>query len=790
MRIPDTTEFNRYIKVPRGLTAAILGLALLVSGLCGAAPVDSNAIGRTVQDTHAPRWPEPVKAPKGAPNVLVILTDDTGFGVTSPFGGPVPTDAFAALAEQGVRYTRFNTTALCSPTRASLLTGRNPHNVNMGNVTNLPTGYDGYTTVIPKSAGTIAQILEERGYNTAMFGKSHLTPEWEMSPAGPYDRWPTGLGFEYFYGFLSADTSMWAPSLVENTLPVEPPHDDPGYHFEKDIADRAIAWIQRQNAVAPDKPFFIYYAPGTAHTPHHAPKEWLERFRGRFDMGWDQVREESFERQKRLGVIPHDARLSPRPAALPAWDSLSTDQRRVYARLMEAFAASVAYADHQTGRVIEALRRTGEMDNTLVIYIQGDNGSSAEGGPNGLMYEQSMITGGKEDFTEFVRRIDDIGGPGLYNHFPAAWAWAMNSPFPWWKQIASQAGGVRNGMVISWPARIMDKGGFRTQYAHVSDIMPTILEATGIAMPDVLDGVSQQPVDGISLVYSFTDPKAASKRRTQVYEMMENFGIYHDGWAAGTLPGRAAWEASAAGSRRLDIGPDDRRWTLFHIDEDFTTANDLAASNPTKLQELQTLFWKEARTNHILPIHDFIQGTEGRPSMAAGRREFVYPDGITRINEDAAPPTIGRSFTISADIVVPEGGANGVLLTQGGRYGGFALYLKNGRPVFHYNAVGLNQYTVRADAVVPGGAHVVTARFDADEARPGTPGTLTLSVDGATVAAGRIGRTVAGWMSHTEGLDIGRDTITAVSPDYAVDASRFTGTLRQVTVTLDHRAGH
>ncbi|SLK03351.1 arylsulfatase [Novosphingobium mathurense] len=760
--------------------------AAIVPGVALAQAADPMAgkVGRTVSETHAPEWPSEPTAPKNAPNVLVIMTDDVGFGVTSTFGGPVPTPTFEALSRNGAKYTRFNTTALCSPTRASLLTGRLPQNVNMGNVTNLPTGFDGYTTVIPKSGGTIAQILKESGFNTAMFGKGHLTPDWEMSMAGPYDRWPVGLGFEYYYGFLSADTSMWNPSIVENTTPLEPPHNKPGYHFEADMADHAIDWIRKQHAVAPDKPFFIYYAPGLSHTPHHAPKEWIDKFAGQFDQGWDVLRQQIFERQKKIGIVPADAKISPRPDSMPAWSSLDAEHKKVYARLMEVFAATVAYSDYQTGRVIDELRRSGQLDNTMIVYIEGDNGSSAEGGLQGLAFEQSSITGRSESFGELARHYDDFGGPEVYNHFPAQWAWALNAPFPWWKQVASQAGGVRNGMVISWPGHITDSKTWRTQYAHVSDIMPTVLDAVGVKAPEVLDGVKQKPIDGISLKYSFTQPKAPSARRTQIYEMMENFGIYKDGWMAGTLPKRAAWEAGASGDRRLDIGPDQRVWTLFNLDRDFTTAVDLSKKNPAKLKELQNLFWEEASKNNILPIHDYSQGTEGRPTLGGNRKRFVYTPGLTRIHEDAAPHTIGRSFTIEADATIPEGGANGVIITQGGRFGGYAFYLKDGKPVFHYNAVGDDQFSVRSDVAVGAGEHKLTARFTADAPKPGTPGTLAILLDGKEIASGRIGRTVAGWMSHTEGLDIGRDTITPVDPDYTVADSAFSGTLSQVVVTI------
>lgn len=763
---------------------ASLPLVALCLATGAHAQVAAGQVGMTVEQSHAPAWPEQAKAPKGAPNVLVILTDDVGFGVTSAFGGPVPAAGFERLASEGLRYNRFNTTALCSPTRASLLTGRLPHNVNMGNVTNLPTGYDGYTTVIPKSAATIAQILKDGGYNTAMFGKNHLTPDWEMSAAGPYDRWPTGLGFEYFYGFLSADTSMWEPSIVENTRAVKADIAKPGYHFEADMADKAISWMREQHAAAPDKPFFMYYAPGLAHTPHHAPKEWIERFRGQFDMGWDRLRETIFVRQKRMGIIPANTRLSPRPASLPAWDSLDDRRKRVYARLMEVFAASVAYSDAQTARVIDEIRRSGEFDNTMVVYIQGDNGSSAEGGLGGLAFEQSAITGRTEAFEELADNLDAIGGPEMYNHFPAAWAWATNAPFPWWKQIASQAGGVRNGMVISWPRTITEKGGLRSQYAHVSDIMPTVLEAAGIAAPATFGGVGQKPVDGISLRYSFTAPGAPSARRTQIYEMMENFGIYHDGWMAGTLPKRAAWDAGAGRDRKLDIGPDQRDWTLFNLDRDFSTASDLSKSNPAKLKEMQDLFWQEARRNNVLPIHDYSQGTQGRPSLGRGRTRFSYPSGVTGLHEDAAPHLMGNSFTIDAKVDVAADGS-GVIVAQGGRFGGYSLYLRQGVPTFHYNAVGRDQFTVRGNAPLAPGRHVVSVRFQADRANPGTPGVATLLVDGQPIGSGRLGRTVAGWLSHTEGLDIGQDTITPVSSDYTVADSRFSGTIDTVDFSVN-----
>lgn len=743
-----------------------------------AAPAQNAAPARSA----AVSWPSTPQARKGAPNILVIITDDVGFAASSTYGGPVPTPTFDALARNGLRYNRFHTTALCSPTRASLLTGRNPHNVAMGNVTNIPTGYPGYTTVIPKSAGTVARILRDNGYNTAMFGKAHVTPEWEMSQAGPFDRWPTGLGFEYFYGFLSADTNQWAPTLVENTRPVEPPSNDPDYFFDKDIADKAIGWIKDQQAAAPDKPVMIYFAPGAAHGPLHAPKEWLARYRGKFDDGWDKARDEIFARQKAMGIIPADAKLTPRPASLPAWDTLNAKQKQLYARQMESFAAALSFADDQVGRVIEALRQTGELDNTMIVYIQGDNGSSAEGGLHGAAFEQSMINRSTEGFDYTFSRMDEIGGPKLYNLYPAAWGWALNTPFPFYKQVASQLGGVRNGMVISWPAGIKQAGGVRPQYSFVSDIMPTILDAAQVQPPATIDGERQQPLDGISLKYSFDDAGAPSRRRTQIFEMMENFGIYHDGWFAGVLPKRNPWEVySDIGG--TDLNPDQRTWQLFNLDKDYSQSDDLAKSDPRKLKQMQALFWDEAGKNNILPIH-FGTGSEGVPSLTGDRTRFTYPDGVTRIPESAAPRTIGRSFSISADILLPARPAQGVIVTQGGRFGGYSLYLANGKPVFHYNAVGANQYAIRAEEALPAGAHTLLVDFVIDKAAPGAGGMLTISADGKVVARGRIERTIPTWISHSEGLDIGRDTLTPINDDYSIEDSRFTGDLKQVVITL------
>jgi arylsulfatase A-like enzyme len=495
-----------------------------------------GTVGRTTAESAAPQWPKPVEAPKGAPNVLVILTDDVGFGASSTFGGPIPTPTLEMLARNGLRYNAFHTVGLCSPTRAALLTGRNHHDVAVGTTEEPVTGYEGYTGIIPKSAGTVAEILKQNGFNTALFGKWHLTPYWEMGQSGPFDHWPTGEGFEHFYGFLTAETDQYHPALWEGTKPIEAPHDDPTYMLDRDLADHAIAWIREQKSLAPDKPFFVYYAPGTTHSPHQAPKDWIAKFKGKFDQGWDKVREETLARQKAQGVVPANTQLTARPEFIPAWDSLSADQKAVYAHMMEVYAAALAYSDDQMGRVIEGIRKLGVLDNTLVIFMEGDNGASAEGGPQGQLNDVNFMNGVKEDFATVKQRMDELGSETTNNHYPVGWAHAMDTPFQYFKQIASHLGAVRNGMVMSWPARIKDKGGMRPQFHHVIDITPTILDATGVQAPSMLNGTPQKPFDGTSMVYTFDAANAPSMRRTQYFELVGNRGIYQDGWIAGTEP--------------------------------------------------------------------------------------------------------------------------------------------------------------------------------------------------------------------------------------------------------------
>jgi arylsulfatase len=742
-------------------------------------PPFKGHIGPTVQDSTLD-FPPQVKAPAGAPNILLIMTDDVGFGASSTFGGPIPTPSMDRLAKDGLRYTRFHTTALCSPTRAALLTGRNHHSNATGVIMELATGFPGYNSLMPRSNGTFAEVLRQNGYNTAWYGKNHNVPDWQSSQAGPFDLWPTGLGFEYFYGFLGGDTSQWAPALFENNKPIEPPHDDPNYFFEKDMADHAIARIRMLHAVAPDKPWVAYYAPGTAHAPHHAPKEWIAKFKGQFDMGWDKLREATLARQKALGIVSPNTQLTPRPKEIPAWDSLSADQKKLYAHMMEVYAAALSYCDTQMGRILDAITDMGELDNTLVIYIQGDNGASAEGTPQGLLNEMSIFNNIPEDFNQVLDHMDNLGGPTTFNHYPVGWAHAMDTPFQWTKQIASHFGGTRNGLVISWPARIKDKGGIRTQFSSVIDIYPTILEAVGVQSPSMLNGVPQKPVEGTSMVYTFDDAKAASKHRTQYFEMFANRAIYNDGWVAATTPPVLPWVMGQTPN------VNDYKWELYNVEDDFSEANDLAAQEPKKLRELQDLFWAEASKYNVLPLDNSrIERFDVslRPSLTQGRTEFTYYPGMVRIPEGSAPDFKNKSYRITAEVEIPQSGAEGVLMTQGGRFNGLGLYLLQGKPIFHYNLVGVDQTSIAAKDALNPGKHTIVIDFKYDGRGIGKGGVATLTVDGKEVANGKLTRTIPFRVSADETLDIGEDTGTPVSEDYHLPF-KFTGTLNKVVVDL------
>ena len=743
------------------------------------APFDGT-IGTTYKESK-PDFPKPVAAPPQAPNVVLILLDDIGFGQPGTFGGSVPTPAFDALAQGGLRYNQFHSTALCSPTRSALLSGRNHHSVGMGTITELATGFPGYTSIIPKSAGSIAEVVRQNGFNTAAFGKWHQTPDFETGPTGPFDRWPTGQGFEHFYGFLGGETSQWTPQLYENTTPAEP-YATPveGYHLTTDITDRAIAWMRLQTSSAPSKPFFLYFATGAVHAPHHVPEEWSDRFRGQFDHGWDREREIVHQRQLDIGVVPQDTQLTPRPAEIPSWESRSPDQKRLFARMQEVFAGFVAHTDHEVSRLLAALDETGQGDNTLVILIVGDNGPSAEGTLQGTLNNMATQQGVEDDFQHMLDHIDEIGGPLHENHYPVGWAWAGSAPFQWMKQVASHFGGTRNGMVVSWPKRIVDHGGLRRQFHHVIDIAPTIYEAAGIEVPSTVNGVAQQPVEGISIAYTFdkTNADAPSQRTTQYFEMFGNRAIYRDGWVAAARHGRLPW--LTVGS--VDFSQD--TWELYNITEDFSQATDLAARYPDKLKELQALFLDEARRYNVLPLDDhFAERADpsSRPSTIFGRSAFTYFPGAVRIPEGSAPIEKAGSHRIEADLVMPAAGAEGVIVTSGGTSGGYALFVKDGKLAYVYNYFGREQTTLTSSDELPRGTDVkVSFEFHADGPAPGAPGIGQLFIDGRKVAEARIAHRVPYRNSATETFDVGRDTGTAVIHGLYEVPFAFSGGLKRL----------
>jgi arylsulfatase len=780
------------------MSAWIAGASLaVVVGLAGATaeaqqvlpvppPPFRGEIGLSAKDSR-PDFPKPVQAPRGAPNVLVVLLDDVGFGATSTFGGPVATPTLDRLARDGLRYNQFHTTAVCSPTRAALLTGRNHHTAHSGVVTEGATGYPGYDSLIGKDTATVAEVLRQNGWSTAWFGKNHNVPDWQTSQAGPFDLWPTGMGFDHFYGFIGGDTNQWRPAVVEGTKPVEPYLGNPEYNLDYDLADRAVAWIRMQDAVAPDRPIFVYYAPGATHAPHHPRREWIAKYRGKFDQGWDRVREETITRQKQLGVVPAGTKLTPRPRVIEAWSSLDADQRRLSARMMEVYAGYLEQTDHNVGRVVEALRAAGRLDNTLVVYIAGDNGASAEGGPHGLVNEVTWMNGMAEDPRRVLAQIDDLGTWKTYNHYPVGWAHAMDTPFQWTKQIASHYGGTRNGMVISWPARIQDRGGLRIQWHHVVDVVPTILEAAGVAMPASVNGAAQKPLEGVSMAYSFGDAKAPSARSTQYFEMIGHRAIYRDGWVAATTPPETVLPWTPPGP--IPDVVNGYRWELYDTTRDFSEADDLAAKEPERLRALQELFLVEASRHDVFPLDNSKMerfDMSRRPSLTKGRTSFSYPGAMARIPEGAAPDVKNKSFTITARLEVAKAPAEGVIVTQGGLFGGWALYVERGRPVFFYNTANLSHATVASPAELAPGAHTVVLDFRYDGG-VGKGGLATMRVDGAKVAEGRVERTLPYRISLDEGLDVGEDTGTPVNLGYDVPF-RFTGRIEKVTIDLGETA--
>ena len=720
-----------------------------------------GVIGRTIQESKA--VPVPVsKAPEGAPNVIVILLDDVGFGTCSTFGGPVPTPALDRIADRGLKYNQFHTTALCSPTRAAMLTGRNHHTVHMGGITEGAIAFPGYDSVIPKEAATVATILQQSGYSTAAIGKWHLTPAWEQSPTGPFDRWPVGLGFEHFYGFLGGEASQWEPALYRGTTPVAPHLDNPNYHLSEDLADEAVRWLELQRGTNPDRPFFLYFATGAMHCPHHVAPEWSERFRGAFDQGWDKLREEIYERQLKAGVIPPGTALTSRPDPVPAWEEYPDRYKPVASRLMEVFAGFLAHTDAQIGRVLDAVDRLGLDDNTMVLFLAGDNGASAEGTVHGAWSAPAFQNGIAEDPEWLLAHMDDFGTPKCENHYNVGWAWALDAPFQWMKQVASHFGGTRNGLAVRWPRGIAEAGGLRSQFHHVVDIAPTILAAAGLTWPTHVNGLEQLPVAGVPMNYSFTDADAPSTRRTQYFEMFGNRALYHDGWIASCFHGRVPWDRFS--SREFD-GPDER-WELYHIAEDFSQGVDLSSQFPEKLAELKELFDVVATENQAFPLRDPLSGALSGvplPSNLGTRTAVTYTKAHVRLPERTVVNLKNCSFRITATLTTSATARSGVIICQGGNMNGWTLYLDtDGHPVFHYNWVGHEHYIARGAEALSVGAHVVRVEFAYDGGLGGG-GHAALFVDDQLAATVRLEHTVPFVFSISgETFDVGRDTGTPV----------------------------
>jgi arylsulfatase A-like enzyme len=749
---------------------------------------DRQRVGLTTYDAKDPdtSYPpiEPLRPPAGAPNVLVVLIDDAGFGSSSAFGGPCQTPAFERLAANGLRYNRFHTTALCSPTRQALLTGRNHHAVGMGGITEIATSAPGYNSLRPNTAAPLAETLKLNGYSTAQFGKCHEVPVWQTSPMGPFENWPSGGGgFEHFYGFIGGETNQYAPAIYDGTVPVEPDRTpEEGYHFTEDMTDRAIDWVRQQKALMADKPFFVYYAPGATHAPHHVPPEWSDKYEGRFDAGWDALREETFARQKELGVVPADAELTARPEEIPAWDDMPDDLKPILARQMEVYAGFMEHTDHHVGRLIDALADLGVLDDTLVYVMVGDNGASGEGTPNGCFNELVVLNGaaGVETVEFMASRIDDFGTPKAYNHYAVGWAHAMDTPYQWTKQIASHWGGTRNGTIVHWPSRIRAKGEVRSQFHHVIDIAATVLDAAGLPEPTFVHGVQQMPLHGVSMAYSFDDAAAAERHETQYFEMFCNRGIYHKGWTAVTRHS-TPWVMVENPPLEDDV------WELY-APGDWTQAHDLAGEQPQKLAELQRLFLIEATKYNVLPLDDrraerFNSDLAGRPQLIRGTRQLLF-GGMGRLSENSVVVVKNKSHAVTAQIVVPDDGAEGVIVAQGGAFGGWSLYLKDGRPAYCYNLFGLQQFKVYGEAAVSPGEHQVRMQFAYDGGGLGKGGTATLYLDGSEIGNGRVDATVPMAFSADETTDVGSDSGTPVSDDLDMRESRFTGRVRWVEIDL------
>jgi arylsulfatase len=730
------------------------------------------------RDAKAPPRFE-VKAPASAPNIVVVLVDDMGFGMPSAFGGPIAMPVLEQLAKEGIKFNRFHTTALCSPSRMALLTGHNHHATNTGAVMEIATGFPGNTGIRPATITPIAEILRQNGYSTAMFGKYHETPPWEVSLSGPFDRWPTRSGFDKFYGFIGGETNQWAPGIFDGVTRVE---HKPGadYHFTNDMTNQAINWVSAQQALTPDKPFFIYFAPGATHAPHHVPRDWIERNKGKYSMGWDKLREQTLARQIAMGVVPKGTKLTARPPEIEAWDSLTPVQKQLFERQMETFAGFAQHTDHEIGRLVAQLREIGELDNTVFLFIAGDNGASAEGGPQGTNNEMMALNGMVQSADQMIDKIDAWGGPTTFPHFAAGWALAGNAPFQWTKQVASHFGGTRNGMVMRWPQGLPGQSGVRSQFHHLIDVAPTLLEAAGLPQPKTVNGVAQRPMDGVSMLYAARNAAAPDRRTTQYFEMFANRGIYHDGWTAVTRHS-VPWVMASAPPLSQD------RWELYDVRSDFSQANDLAAKYPDKLKELQAVFHQEALRNNVYPLDDrraerFNAAIAGRPDLMGGRKSLTVYPGMTGMMENAFINVKSVPHVITADVDLKDGATQGVILAQAGAFGGWTLYMKDGRPFHEYNWFGQERTSVGGGAPLPPGKHQISYEFIPDAAKPGTGGKSVLRVNGQVVGEAQIPRTQPFVFSGDEGADVGRDNETPVSNQYGKSGNEFTGTILRVKI--------
>jgi arylsulfatase A-like enzyme len=739
-------------------------------------------------DQSKPYWPAKIVPPRGAPNILLIMTDDQGYGVSGTFGGVIPTPAMDRVAKMGLRYTQFHSTALCSPTRAALITGRNHHSVGFGIISEQSTGFPGYDSVIGPESATVGEILRDNGYATSWFGKNHNTPSYTYSMAGPFSQWPVGMGFEYFYGFMGGETDQWTPYLFQNTTQVFPWVGKPGYNLTTDLADEAIKYMKQVRVSAPEKPFFLYYVPGGTHSPHQPTQEWIDKFKGKFDMGWNQLREQIFANQKRLGVIPPGTALTPWPNDLAKWETLTADEKKLYAHQAEVFAAYAAYTDHEIGRVIQQVEDMGELDNTLIVYISGDNGTSAEGTTMGTPNQYTAYNGILQlPVAEQMKAYNAWGSAATYPHMAVAWSWAFDTPFKWTKQVASHFGGTRQGMVMAWPNRIKDQGGIRTQFHHMIDIVPTLLEAVGVPAPVMVNGVTQKPIEGVSMAYTWDKANAnvASTRKTQYFEMFANRAIYHDGWIACTTPPVAPW---LLGTVKL---PEDvvngYQWELYNIANDYSENNDLAAQMPDKLREMKELFLMEATKYNVFPLDNSVLSRllTPRPSSTAGRNVFTYSGEMGGLPYSDAPDLLNKSYTITAEVTIPQSGAQGMLATLGGRFGGYGFYLLKSKPVFLYNFLDLERFRWEGPHAFAPGKHTIVFDFKYDGPGFGKGGTGVLKVDGKEVARKSVPHTIPFIMTVDESFDVGVDTRTGVDDqDYQVPF-RFTGTLNKITFKLE-----